>query len=110
MRFTRRDLPAKDPATFVAQGIANMPNRYEARLTLHTSAETMVEHPSARWGEIQPIDAERCEYRTGDDNLDWLAARLVMLGVDFDLHEPPELIAHLARWGDRLSRATRVWP
>jgi hypothetical protein len=28
-----------------------------------------------------------------------------MLGVDVDVHEPPELIAHLAMMADRLGRA-----
>jgi len=31
--------------------------------------------------------------------------RVAMLGVDVDVHEPPELIAHLAMMADRLGRA-----
>ena len=49
---------------------------------------------------FEPIDDASCEYRTGDDNLDWLAARITMLGVDFDVHEPPELRRRTSwRWG-----------
>ena len=28
----------------------------------------------------------------------------MMLGVDFDVHEPPELVAHLVTLGERLGR------
>lgn len=102
--FAARELPGGDPAAFAGKGIATMPSKYEARLTLHASAEVIAKHPYARWGTIRPIDDEICEYRTGDDNLDWLATRLLMLGVDFDLHEPAELVAHMSLWGARLQR------
>ena len=47
----------------------------------------------------------RCEYRTGDDDLGWLALRIAMLGVDFEVHEPPELVEHLRALAERLDRA-----
>ena len=50
-------------------------------------------------------DAATCDYRTGDEDLGWLALRIAMLGVDFDVHEPPELAAHLDALGRRLTRA-----
>ena len=40
-RFQPRELPAKDAAAYVAQSLSARPNRYEARLTLHASAEAM---------------------------------------------------------------------
>ena len=58
-------------------------------------------------GPFEPLGEERCEYRTGDDNLDWLAARLTMLGVEFEVHEPPELIEHLRALAARLARAAQ---
>jgi hypothetical protein len=33
--------------------------------------------------------------------------RVAMLGVDFELHEPPELAVELERLGDRLVRGVR---
>ena len=30
------------------------------------------------WGDLEPIDDERCEDRAGDDDLDWLALRIAM--------------------------------
>jgi predicted DNA-binding transcriptional regulator YafY len=104
-RFTPRELPAPDAAAYVSQSLSARPNRYEARLTLHASAEEMRRRVPAYWGPFEPIDEASCAYRTGDDNLDWLAARLSMLGVDFDVHEPPELVEHLGRLARRLARA-----
>ena len=103
-RFTPRKLPAKDGAAYVSQSLSARPNRYEAELTLHASAEEMRKRVPRYWGPFEPIDDASCAYRTGDDNLDWLAARITMLGVDFDVHEPPELVEHLVALGKRLGR------
>jgi predicted DNA-binding transcriptional regulator YafY len=88
----------------VSQSLSARPNRYEAKLTLHASADAMRKRVPKYWGPFEPIDDATCGYRTGDDNLDWLAARIMMLGVDFDVHEPPELIAQFATLGERLGR------
>jgi predicted DNA-binding transcriptional regulator YafY len=71
---------------------------------LHASAEEVTSRVPFHWGTITPIDGNSCEYRTGDDNLRWLALRVVMLGVDFELHEPPELAEQLKEVADRLRR------
>jgi predicted DNA-binding transcriptional regulator YafY len=105
VRFAERKLPAKDAAAFVEQNIAGAPNRFEARVTLHASAEEIARRPVAHWATIEPIDAHTCEFRTGDDDLDWLAVRIAMIGADFDVHEPPELVEHFQALADRLGRA-----
>jgi predicted DNA-binding transcriptional regulator YafY len=107
VRFTPRDLPATDAASYVSQSLSAAPNRYEARVTLHAPADTIRKRVPAYWGTIERLDDERCEYRTGDDDLDWLAVRVAMLGVDFDVHEPPELAEHLLLLARRLERAVR---
>jgi predicted DNA-binding transcriptional regulator YafY len=107
VRFTPRDLPATDAASYVSQSLSAAPNRYEARVTLHAPADTIRKRVPAYWGTIERLDDERCEYRTGDDDLDWLAVRVAMLGVDFDVHEPPELAEHLLLLAGRLERAVR---
>jgi predicted DNA-binding transcriptional regulator YafY len=108
VRFTARELPAKDAAAYVSESLSAAPNRYEARVTLHVAAETIRKRVPSYWGAIEPIDDHRCEYRTGDDDLDWLAVRVTMLGVDFDVHEPPELAEHLRLLARRLDRAAGV--
>ena len=81
-------------------------SRYEARVTVHAPADEIAERLPYVAGALEPIDAHRCEYRTSDDDLEWLAIRIAMLGVDVDVHEPPELIPRLNALAGRLRRAT----
>jgi predicted DNA-binding transcriptional regulator YafY len=104
-RFTARRLPAKDAAAYVQQNIAGAGSRYEARVTLHAPADEIAKRLPYVAGALEPIDAHRCEYRTSDYDLEWLAIRIAMLGVDVDVHEPRELIAQLNALGRRLRRA-----
>jgi predicted DNA-binding transcriptional regulator YafY len=105
VRFTPRRLPAKDVADYVSRNLSAAPNRYEARVTLHAPAEEVRGRVPVQWGTVERIDARTCEYRTGDDHLDWLAIRIAMLGVEFEVHEPPELIAHVRALARRLKGA-----
>ena len=105
VRFSPRRLPAPDAAAYVEQSIAGAFNRYEARVTVHASADEIAARLPYLAGALEPIDAHRCAYRTSDDDLEWLAIRIAMLGVDVDVHEPPELIAHLKALAQRLQRA-----
>ncbi len=104
-RFAQRQLPAKGPAAFVEQSISGASSRFEARVTMHVSAEKLARRVAPNWGTIEPLDAERCEFRSSDDNLAWLALRIVMLDADFVVEEPPELAEHLFALAERIGRA-----
>ena len=106
VRFSPRKLPAKDAATYVRQSITTAPSRYETRVILHAPAAELAGRVPGHWGAIEPIDENICEYRTGDDDLRWLALRIVMLGVDFEVTEPPELVEQLRELGARISRGS----
>ena len=104
-RFTARALPAKDAAAYVEQSIAGGSRRYEARITVHAPAGEVAARLPWVAGALEPLDDRRCEYRTADDDLEWLALRVAMLGADVDVHEPPELVAQLGTLAARLRRA-----
>jgi len=105
VRFAQRKLPAKDAAAYVEQSIIEGPHNYEARVTLHVAAVEIAKRVPSHMGSVEAIDASRCELRTRDYDLGWLALRIAMLGVDFEVHEPPELADHLRTLADRLMRA-----
>jgi predicted DNA-binding transcriptional regulator YafY len=105
VRCAPRELPTKDAAAYVTQSIRSMPSRYEARIVLKAPAAEVRKLFTAGWGKVTPIDRSSCEYRTGDDDLDWLALRVAGLGVEFEVHEPPELAEHLAALAGRAERA-----
>jgi predicted DNA-binding transcriptional regulator YafY len=104
-RFTARRLPGGDAAEYVRQSIAGAFSRYEARVTVHAPADDVARRLPWVAGALEPIDERRCEYRTADENLEWLALRIAMLGAEVEVHEPPELIAQLGVLADRLRRA-----
>ncbi len=105
VRHTRREPPGGDAAAFVARSISSAPQRYEARVTLRMPAGEARERFGARWGTVEPIDDATCEFRTGDYDLDWLALRIAMLGADFEVREPPELLERLRDLAERVERA-----
>ncbi|MGH2943018.1 MAG: helix-turn-helix transcriptional regulator [Solirubrobacteraceae bacterium] len=103
-RFEPRTLPDEDPAKFVAAGLRTAPARYEARVTVQMAAADLERRPYL-WGTVEALGERSCEYRTSDDSLDWLAMRIGMLGVDFEVHDPPELIARFGELAARFGRA-----
>jgi predicted DNA-binding transcriptional regulator YafY len=108
VRFRGRDLPGGDPAAFVERSIAGAWSRYEARVTVHAPADQLAKRIPQAAGSLKPIDGGTCEFRTADDDIGWLAIRIAMLGVDVDVHEPPELIEELSRLSARLGAAART--
>jgi predicted DNA-binding transcriptional regulator YafY len=106
VRFDPRRLPTRDAAAYVERSITGAPVRYEATVTLHATADEVAARVPHYWGTVEPIDDSTSRYRTGDDDLQWLAIRIAMLDVDFEVHEPPELAERLRALSARLRRAT----
>jgi hypothetical protein len=79
--------------------------RYRAVVTLHAPVEAVTDWLRPADGVLEPVDDRTCVLRTGADSLEWLALTLGMLGVDFDVHEPPELAAYLRTLSARFARA-----
>ena len=62
------------------------------------------------FGTVTARDDSSCELRTGFESLDALAMYVGMLGVPFEVSEPPELAAHLRTVAARLTRAADAAP
>jgi predicted DNA-binding transcriptional regulator YafY len=108
VRFAPRELPAADAAAFVNSSLSGARSTYEARVTLKAPAQDIQRWLPAHWGVVRPIDERTSEYRGSDDNLAWLALRIAMFGVDFEVHEPPGLIEQLRLLAARLERAANA--
>jgi len=106
-RFAGRELPGGDPAAFVARRLRDVQHRHAARVTLHAPAEELRARFPGMWGTLEPRSERTCEYRGSDDSLDWLALRIAGFGVDFEVHEPPELAQRCRELAARLARAGR---
>jgi predicted DNA-binding transcriptional regulator YafY len=104
-RFRQRELPADDAAAFVRADIKDQPQTYTVDVVVHAQAE-LVRARIGRWCAVEALDDERCRMRTSADTLEWPALALGMVGVDFEVVDPPELVEYLRDWGARFTHAT----
>jgi predicted DNA-binding transcriptional regulator YafY len=105
IRLVPRTLPAADAAAYVTGKLLELAPAYQVVATLHAP----VERVAGRWAsasvDLEPIDAASCRLRSHSDTLEWLAWRLLALGCEFEVHQPPELVAYLREIGARATRA-----
>ncbi|GAA3167441.1 helix-turn-helix transcriptional regulator [Nonomuraea roseoviolacea] len=106
-RFVPRDPPDADLAAYVSRSLSSAPYRYQGRFTMHAPAEVVAGRMPATVAAIEPIDARSCTLTSGANDLDELAVWVAQTGVDFDVHEPPELADHLLALSARLAAAAQ---
>ena len=103
-RFRPRELPAADAAAFVRAGIQSTRAGYDIEVIVEAPAEVVRER-IGRWASVSEISATRCRVRMTADALEWPILGLGMVGADFQVVSPPELIDWVRDWGARFSRA-----
>jgi len=104
-RFMPRKPPGGDFAAFVSKSLASIPYPFRARVTLQAPVEAVTKRVPPSAGVLEAVDQSSCLLHTGSHSLEGLTIHLMLLGVDFHVHEPPELIDHLRRLAERLGRA-----
>jgi predicted DNA-binding transcriptional regulator YafY len=104
VRFTPRQAP--DAAGFVAAAVTTAPYRYQARIIVHATMREMAERVSPSEGVLSDLDGTRCVLTTGSDSLEAMTFHLSILGAEFTVLEPPELVGHLRAVAGRLARAS----
>lgn len=106
--FPPRDPPDANLAAYVLRSISTSPYPQSARVVLHAPIEAMKERISPETGTLEAIDASRCRLTVGGRSLESLAAWIGMMGVDFEVEDPPELVAHVRALAARYARAVGV--
>jgi predicted DNA-binding transcriptional regulator YafY len=104
-RFNPRKPPEGDFAAFVSKSLASIPYPYRARITLFAPVEAVTKRVPPSAGVLEAINDNSCLLHTGSHSLDSLAIHLLWLGVEFRVHEPPELLAHLLKLAERMQKA-----
>jgi predicted DNA-binding transcriptional regulator YafY len=104
-RSVPRDAPADDLAAYVSKGISTTAYATQALIRLKAGIERAAERISPTSGVLEADGADRCLLRTGAANLDVLVIHVMLLGIDFEVVEPPELKDAITAARDRLSRA-----
>ena len=105
-RFKPRKPPEGGFATFVSKSIAHVPNPFSARVTLHAPLETLTKRISPSLGALEAINRDSCLLLTGSHSLEAITIHLLLLGVAFRVHEPPELISYIQELIARFSQGT----
>ncbi|MQS15599.1 YafY family transcriptional regulator [Streptomyces kaniharaensis] len=106
-RFRPRELPGGDAAEFVRAGVNNMPRPYRVEVVVDAPAAAVRER-IGRWSIVEEVDAGCCRVRMTAENLDWPTLALGVLGADFRVVGPPELVERLDDWSTRFGRAVRA--
>jgi predicted DNA-binding transcriptional regulator YafY len=104
-RFTPRPLPGGDYTAFVLREVAFTGWNVHARITVEAPAAEVLARINPTVGVVETLDEQTCVLVTGGDSLEIVAVWIGMLGLDFHVSEPPELVEHLRAVGERYRRA-----
>ncbi|MQA10645.1 MAG: WYL domain-containing protein [Pseudonocardiaceae bacterium] len=105
-RFSPREPPDDDITAYVSRRVSAAGWRYRARVTVHAPAATIAERIGPAVGTVEPVDEHSCVLDTGGDTVETMAVHIGLLGVDFSVDDPPELVAYLNELSARYQRAT----
>ncbi|MDQ3789237.1 MAG: WYL domain-containing protein [Actinomycetota bacterium] len=101
-RVPPRELPAPDPAAYVADKITAAPARYRAIATIAAPVDAVCARVwGALPGRITPVDEHTCTVDLSGDQLPRIAAILAGLDADYTLDADPEVLHYLAMVADR---------
>jgi len=91
-RFVPRELTDAEVEALVSRGVPVEARLHQARVVVSAPAEELARRFGLWLGTITAIDEFSCVLETGADNLETLAGYLGLLGADFAVSEPPELV------------------
>jgi predicted DNA-binding transcriptional regulator YafY len=94
-RYTPRALTDAEVEALISRGVPPEARTHQARVLVHCPAAELAERVGPWAGTITAVDDDTCLLETGADNLEMLAVYLGMLGADFSVTEPPELVQRL---------------
>jgi predicted DNA-binding transcriptional regulator YafY len=104
-RFTPVELPGGDYTAFVLREVAFAGWSVHARIRVDAPAAEVLARINPAVGVVEAVDDRTCVLATGADSVEIIAVYIGMLGLDFSVDGPPELVAQLAVVGERYRRA-----
>ncbi len=105
VRVPSRVPPDEDATAFVTSKLYSSAPAYEVVATLHLPATEASRRLALPADAFHPLDDHTCRLHGPADTLEWLAAKLLILGCPFEVHDPPELRTHLAALASRAAHA-----
>jgi predicted DNA-binding transcriptional regulator YafY len=104
-RFRPRELTDAAVEALISRGVPIEARRHQARVLVQSSAGELAARFGPWLGTITAVDDASCILETGADNLEMLAGYLGLLGADFSVSEPPELVAAIRDLAARYAAA-----
>jgi predicted DNA-binding transcriptional regulator YafY len=103
-RFEATEFPGGDYTAFVLRDVASTGWTVHARFTVFAPAREVWSRINPTVGVVEAIDDTTCVLVTGSDSYEVMAVYIGMLGLDFEISEPTELVQHLRVLGNRYLR------
>ena len=101
--FAPREAP--DAARYVRRAITASPYRYVAKVRYLASKEFVAQTFSDASADIEADGPDSCIVTTGADEPERMVPWLALPGVEFEVLEPPEVVAAVREVAERLLRA-----
>jgi predicted DNA-binding transcriptional regulator YafY len=108
-RFAPQPFPG-DLTEFVVREVARTGWAIHARLLIDAPADDVIARINPAVGTVESLDQRRSVLVTGGDSLEVIAVWIGMLGLDFTVEQPAELIEHLRLLAQRYARAAAAPP
>lgn len=106
--FAPRPPPPGGVSAYVAKSVSIEAYGVRARVRLHAPLAEMTARFSSSSGTLESAGPDTCVLTTGAPSLEGLVAWMAMLGVDFEILEPPGAAAALRAVAGRIRRAART--
>lgn len=100
-RFAAAPLEGGDYAAFVLRDVAFSGWRFHCRIAVDAPAAEVLARINPTVGVVETVDDTHSVLVTGGDSVEVVAVWIGMLGLDFHVTEPPELVDHLRLLGSR---------
>ena len=94
-RFAPAPLKGDDYASFVLRHVASTGWKVHARILVDAPAQEVLDRINPAVGVVETVDDGHCVLVTGADSIETVAVWIGMLGIDFHVDGPPELVEHL---------------
>jgi predicted DNA-binding transcriptional regulator YafY len=104
-RFVPRPPPAGDLKAYVSRSLSTSAYPFQASILFFAPIDVVAERVSPAAGSLERIDAKHCRLMAGAPSLDVLALWVCLIGVDFEVEQPMELVEHLRVLHARMGRA-----